>query len=115
MGRTRKYKDYLNERLQEPREAVGYLNAALEDEDTRVFLLALRDVADAWGGLGWLAEEGDLNRESVYRMLSSRGNPRLTSLKSVLDAMGLHLSVREDHPKRSSLSRSRKGSARPRA
>ena len=92
MGRTRKYKDHLKERLQDPAEAIGYLNAA-KDSDVRVFLLALRDVADARGGLGWLAQESDLNRESIYRILSKRGNPRLTSLKAVLDAMGLHLSI----------------------
>ncbi len=112
MGRTRKYKDHLNERLQDPGEAIGYLNAALEDDDVRVFLLALRDVADARGGLGWLAQEGDLNRESIYRILSNRGNPRLTSLKALLDAMGLHLSIHQDGP---FLQKPRSSSHRPRA
>ena len=97
MGRSRSYKEHLDESLQNPEEAVGYLNAALEDDDPRVFLLALRDVADAHGGLSWLSQESNLNRESLYRTLSSRGNPRLNSLKAVLDAMGLHLSVHSEH------------------
>lgn len=96
MVKTRKYKDHLNERLQDPEEAVGYLNAALEDEDLGVFLLALRDVADAQGGLRAVAEKGDLSRESLYRTLSKRGNPRLSNLKAVLEAMGLHLSLHPD-------------------
>ena len=104
MAGTRKYKDHLNERLQDLSEAIGYLNAALEDEDPRVFLLALRDVADARGGLGWLAKKGDFSRESLYRTLSKRGNPRLNNLKSILEVMGIHLSLHSEeecrHPRR---------------
>ena len=50
MARTRSYRDYLLERLEDPEEAVAYLNAALEEEDPRMFLVALRNVADAQGG-----------------------------------------------------------------
>ena len=50
------------------------LNACLEDEDGRVFLLALRAVADARGGMRVLSREADLNRESLYRMFSGYGN-----------------------------------------
>lgn len=114
MAGTRKYKDHLNERLQDPNEAMGYLNATLEDDDPRVFLLALRDVADARGGLGWLAKKGDLSRESLYRTLSRRGNPRLNNLKAVLDAMGLHLSLHSEEECRYPVHRSGT-SRRPRA
>ena len=51
MGTTHSYKEHLFERLQDADEAAAYLNAALEDEDPRVFLLALRDVTDASGGM----------------------------------------------------------------
>jgi len=40
-----------------------------------------------------VAEAAGLNRESLYRMLSRRGNPGIHSLKAVLDAVGLRLSV----------------------
>jgi probable addiction module antidote protein len=87
---TKSYRDSLLESLQDPAEAAAYLDAALEDEDSRVFLLALRDVAEA-RGISQVAAEADLNRESLYRMLSEEGNPRLSSLEAVLRAFGLRL------------------------
>lgn len=93
MVNTKDYREHLLEALKDPEEAAAYINAAIEDNDLQVFLLALRDVADAQGGIGDLAEKTDLNRESLYRTLSKRGNPRLSGLKSVLGAFGLGLSV----------------------
>ena len=93
MTSTRDYKEHLLESLKDSDEAAAYINAAMEDNDLQVFLLALRDVADAQGGIGNLAQKTELNRESLYRTLSKRGNPRLSGLKSVLEAFGLCLSV----------------------
>jgi probable addiction module antidote protein len=87
------YKDVLLESLTNPDQAAHYLNACLEDEDPRVFLLALRDVAAAHGGIRPLSHSTRLNREGLYRMLSRAGNPSLTSLAAVLKAVGLRLSV----------------------
>lgn len=95
MAKVRDYKEHLLEQLQDPDEAAAYLNAALQDNDPHVFLLALRDIAEAQGGMGWLADQADLNRESLYRTLSLRGNPRFFNLLAVLDAVGLELSI---HP-----------------
>src|SRR5208283_2672736 len=67
--KTESYRESLLESLRNPEEAAQYLNACLEDEDARVFLLALRDVADARGGIGSLSRDAHLNRESLYRML----------------------------------------------
>jgi probable addiction module antidote protein len=89
---TKSYRDSLLESLQDPAEAAAYLDAALEDEDSRVFLMALRDVAEA-RGISHVAAEADLNRESLYRMLSEEGNPRLSSLDALLRALGLRLAV----------------------
>ena len=58
-----------------------------------MFLLALKDVADAHSGLGVLAEETSLNREGLYRMLSEEGNPTLSSLALIIDALGMKLEV----------------------
>ena len=93
MTDPRRYEDVLDEDLKDPAEAVGYRNACLEDQDPEVFLLALRDVARAQGGLAKLAEATDLNREHLYRMLSENGNPELRSLEALLDALGFRLSV----------------------
>jgi probable addiction module antidote protein len=94
------YRESLLEALRSPDEAAQYLNACLEDEDGRVFLLALRDVADACGGIRTLSRETHLNRESLYRMLSRAGNPSLGSLAAVLSACGLRLAVQSAAPRR---------------
>ena len=89
---SKDYKAYLHETLADPNEAAEYLNAALEEGDESVFLLALRDVAEAHG-IAKLAGQANLNRESTYKMLSEQGNPRLSSLWALLDSIGLRLSV----------------------
>jgi probable addiction module antidote protein len=99
-SKTESYRDRLLESLKNADEAAQYLNACLEDEDPRVFLMALRDVADARGGIRTLARGARLNRESLYRMLSRAGNPSLDSLSAVLNGVGLRLSVRPSVPKR---------------
>lgn len=86
------YVEGLYERLRDPEHAAAYLNAALEDGDQEVFLLALRDVAEA-RGMSSVAQQAQLNRENLYRMLSEQGNPQLSSLKALLNSMGLRLSV----------------------
>lgn len=98
--KTESYRESLLESLENPDEAAQYLNACLEDEDARVFLLALRDVADARGGIRVVSRNAHLNRESLYRMLSSSGNPTLDSLAAVLNACGLRLAVQSTQPRR---------------
>jgi probable addiction module antidote protein len=93
MTKSKPYQEYLIETLQNPREAEAYLNAALEEEDPELFLLALRNVAEAQGGVAQLAEKAKLNRESLYKMLSERGNPELRSLDALLHALGFRLTV----------------------
>ena len=90
---TTSYREHLLESLKNPDEAAHCLDACLADSDPRVFLMALRDVADAHGGVRRLSQETRLNRESLYRMLSRAGNPSLESLSTVLNAVGLRLSV----------------------
>ena len=92
---SRPYKESLLEDLKDPNEAAEYLTAALEDDSPDVFLLALRDVAEAHG-MKKLAEGAQLNRESMYRMLSDQGNPQLSSLTAVLHQLGLRLAVEVD-------------------
>jgi probable addiction module antidote protein len=94
--RTKKYVTSLIESLKDPKEAAAYLNAHLDEEDSEdVFLLALRDVARAHG-VGEIAENADLGRESLYKALSKDGNPKLSTLRSLLKAIGLKLSVESE-------------------
>ena len=105
MTKSKSYKNNLIESLNDPTEAAEYLNAALEDGESEVFLLALRDVVDSYGGMGKLAASTSLNRENLYRMLSTRGNPEFFSWSTVLDAVGFRLGV---EPK-TALSKTRSG------
>ena len=77
--------------------ATQYLKAAMESlddpNDRAAGLLALRTVAEAYGGLGAVAEEAGISRESLYRALSPKGNPTLKTLIAVLKTVGLRLSV----------------------
>ncbi len=93
MTKTKSYQAELIASLRDSREAAEYLNAALEEEDPELFLVALRNVAEAQGGMAQLAEKARLNRESLYKMLSERGNPELRSLEALLHALGLRLAV----------------------
>lgn len=82
--------------------AVEYLKAAMESldnpDDRAAGLLALRTVAEAYGGLGTVATEAGISRESLYRALSPKGNPTLKTLLAVLKTVGLRLSVEPERP-----------------
>jgi probable addiction module antidote protein len=66
----------------------------LSEGDPRAMPTALRTVADAVGGIAALADKTGLSRETLYRTLSKKGNPRLDTLAAILAAYGLRLSVR---------------------
>jgi probable addiction module antidote protein len=85
--------DFLDRRLANPKEAIGYLNTCLEEENLGLFLLALKDVIRAQGGIAKISKKSHLNREGLYDMLSKKGNPRLSSLEAVLEAIGFKLMV----------------------
>ena len=93
MKKSKAYQADLIESLRDPSEAEDYLNAALEEDGPELFLLALRNVAEAQGGVAQLADKSKLNRESLYKMLSERGNPELRSLDALLHALGFRLAV----------------------
>jgi probable addiction module antidote protein len=84
----------IEELRRDPEFAAEYLRAAMEDTDEpRVLLIALRHIAEARGGIAKIAKAAGIERESLYRALSLRGNPRLSTLLAVTKAMGLTLTV----------------------
>lgn len=80
--------------------AVEYLKMALgsldEPDERAAGLLALRAVAEAYGGLGTIAAQAGISREALYRSLSPKGNPTLKTLVAVLKPLGLRLSVQPE-------------------
>lgn len=94
MKASRPFRDTQIEQLKDPSSAALYLEEALIAGDTAAFKLALRNVAEArLGGISVLSERAELNRESLYRALSERGNPTLETLTKILHALGLRISV----------------------
>ena len=97
MAKSRKYQDFLLEQLQDHDFAVAYLNEALneslkgDEESQQLFLIALRNVADAQGGIGALAKKANFGLESLYKTLSGTGNPKWHTLVSLVIALGLNL------------------------
>lgn len=90
----RDYQEKLLEDLQDQELAQEYLNIALTDEDPRIFLLALKNVCDAQGvEMTDLSRKTQISRENLYRILSKKGNPKLSNIVSVLNAVGLSLAV----------------------
>lgn len=87
------YQEDLIEWLKNPKHAAGYLNEAIEEGEKELILLALRNVAEAQGGMSSIAEKASLNRENLYRMLSKRGNPQMGSIIKLLHALGLKLTI----------------------
>jgi probable addiction module antidote protein len=77
----------------DPRFAAEYLNAVLAEGDQEELLVALRYMAEAFGGVPSLAARAQLNATTLYRTLSPKGNPELKSLTALLNAMGMRLAV----------------------
>lgn len=96
---AKKWDDILIERLKDKKQAIAYLNAALEDtkdgspESQELLLIALRNIAKAQGGFTSLAQRTGLAREALYRSLSKSGNPKVTTLTNLIAAMGFELKV----------------------
>ncbi len=98
---TRSYDEWLIERLKDPEEARGYLEASLEeyekDGDTMALLLAMRDVAQAQDGIGQLAKRTNVSRKHLYDILASKHQPRLDHLLSILSGLGFRVRLERQH------------------
>ena len=88
---------FLIERLKDPENALAYITVALEEVSqtgkTKPLLMALRNVAEAQGGMSELADRTGLNRQSLYKSLSSDGNPRLNTLLKIMKALSFQLTI----------------------
>jgi probable addiction module antidote protein len=83
----------IRELREDPEYAAVYLKATLEDSDEpRVLLIALRHIAKAQG-IAEVAKRANIERESLYRALSPKGNPRFSTIMAITKALGLLLTV----------------------
>ena len=93
--KIKKYEDSLIESLKSPIEVAAYLTVHIEDNSKyaeEIFLLALKDVARAYR-IKKVAEKAKVGRESLYKTLSGSVNPKLNTLRSILDSMGFKMTI----------------------
>lgn len=93
MKNYRSHDDYLNKSLRDPKEAARYLNAAVEENDPSLILVALAQVAQAHG-VSKMAKKTSLSRIGLYKSLSKKGNPEFKTFIGVLNASGLQMSFK---------------------
>jgi len=83
---------------QHPEKLKSYLTVALEeyqkDGDKKAFLHALSIATRVHGGFSKLSRETGLNRENLYRALSKRSDPKLSTVRRVMSALGFSLTIR---------------------
>ncbi|MFC4339619.1 helix-turn-helix domain-containing transcriptional regulator [Cupriavidus numazuensis] len=77
----------------DPALALEVINGILANGDQAELLIVLRQMAQAFGGVQAVAEQAHLNPTQLYRTLSPKGNPALSSLSAILKAMGMRLAV----------------------
>lgn len=96
-----KLSDYMKEQLKDENEVESFINAALEqyfeDHNKELFLSTLKEVIMVRGGITELSKQAHINRQHVYKMLSSKGNPSFDNIGSLLMALGLKLKVENEH------------------
>ena len=92
-----KLENYLKIQFQEEENIKEYINAALEqyfeDHNKELFLASLKEVIQAKGGVSEFSKRTHINRQHIYRMLSTKGNPSFNNIGSLLTALGLKLQV----------------------
>jgi probable addiction module antidote protein len=91
-----KLKDYradLLQKLRDPDYAAEYLAQVLATKDQAAFMIALKDVVDAGGGMTAVSKRAGLTRPSLYKALSRKGNPTFETLRSILEPLGLRVTV----------------------
>ena len=92
--RSRPHDDAMAELYRnDPALAIDVVNDILENGDQTELLIVLRQLTQAYGGVQAVAEQAHLNPTQLYRTLSPKGNPALSSLMAILKAMGLRLKV----------------------
>lgn len=91
MNKTISHHDFLMKHLTNPTEAAAYLNAVAEDGEIKSLLKALRNVVEAQGGVGELAKKTKLSRTTLYKTLSSTGNPEVSTMDAILAVYGIRI------------------------
>lgn len=97
LKKYQKFKNYLIDQLKDAQEAINFFNTAIqeyeEDRDIQAFMLALRYLAEARGGITKLSQKSHLSRQNLYKILTGKTAPRLDTALSIISGLGLYLSA----------------------
>ena len=92
------WREYLMERLADSENAINYLDVSLEeyqvDGDTDFFLIGIRNVVEAQGGVSTFAERTGLEQETLIELLSNGAAPRIDTFNTIFKALGCRLSIK---------------------
>ena len=78
--------------LETTEDMLAYLDEAARSGDPALLQAALGDIAKA-KGMSEIARASGVGRESLYKSLSSTGNPSFQTSAKVIDALGGQLTV----------------------
>lgn len=96
---TKDHDQFIIDQLKKDRRFLeAYLNEALSDEneDPRVVLDMLRKAAEAVGGIRHLSKITHLNRQNLYKTLSSSGNPEFFTINKIIHGLGYHFKIEKN-------------------
>ena len=91
--KLREYRKDLIQKLKDPDYAAQYLAQVLAEKDRAAFMIALKDVVDAGGGMSVMSKRAGLTQPSLYKVLSRNGNPTFETLRAILEPLGLRMTV----------------------
>ena len=78
--------------LTSERAIIGYLKATLEENDPKLFIVALGDVAKA-RGINEVAKKMKVSRESLYKSFSGTVKPNFETIYKAIDTLGFKISL----------------------
>jgi probable addiction module antidote protein len=97
LTKTESFREGLIEDLKDQEEALAFLETILEeyekDGDTKLFMMALRDIAEAQGGIGKLAKRIKVSRPHLYQVLASKHSPRLDTMLDIISGLGFRIKL----------------------
>ena len=91
------FNNYLMEKLRDPELACHFVSEAIAEHDPYYLKIALGDIVKAYG-VGYISEQTGISRQTIYKMLSEKGNPTHKNLVAILDVLGLELTVKPKKP-----------------
>ncbi len=94
---TRTFEDFLIEDFKSPQEALSFFQVAieafLENNHLTHFNNALELIIKSQGSVTNFAKNTGINRTHLYKILNSKSEPKLSTLKNILGQLGYKITI----------------------